>query len=192
MVPGLIATLMIATPLLLSPSEFLRGLALLALASLYFFMTHHIPRGRWMSVFPKEAAVGILFALGTITLVPLWNEHLAGTLTIGVGGFAILCFLNCALITRWEQTGRDLRDESSLLNAFPGLVSRLSFVCFALAVASLAWSMLTRSAGLLPLAASAALLGWLDRRSGFYSLNALRVLSDVVLLTPPVFAWFRS
>ena len=185
---ALVVFLSIFAPLCLTSTEFLRGAAMLVIASLYFWMTHRSSQNTWMSFVPKEAAVGALFALGTVALVNFSDEFATLTLLAAVGSFAALCFLNCAFITRWERTGGDLRSRSSLLNAFPWLVNRLPTCGVALVIVSLAWSLLSYKETWLPLAASAALLGWLDSRSGSLSPNALRVLADVVLLTPLLFA----
>ena len=185
----LLATLVITTPWWLTRRDFLTGLGLLALSTLYFWMTHGTREPTWMSFFPKEAAVGTLFAVGTAAFVALHCQSGLGRLVVEVVGFAALCSLNCASITRWERTQVDLRNRSSLLNAFPKLVRGLPAIGGGLALVALACSCFTWSTTFLPLAASAGLLGWLDHRRASISTSALRVLADLALLTPLVLGW---
>ena len=190
LIVGLLPVLTILTPVWLTPGEFLVGLSLLAISALYFWMTHGPREATWMLLFPKEAAVGTLFALGTAAFVILHCHHYQTRLRGEVTGFAILCSLNCALITRWERTQSDLRDRCSLLNSFPALVRRLPQVCGALASITLIWACLTADKFFLPIMASAALLGFLDYRRSAIHPDALRVLADLALLTPLIFLWF--
>lgn len=181
-----------ATPTLLSAPEFAAGLALLALAAGYFWMTHRWTWRPWTALWPKEAAVGGLFALGSFLFVEVRAAGYRGTVPWALLGFAILCFLNCALITRWESSQRDRRDPGSLTNAFPRLVKNLGWGCWLLAAASLGGWCSQGDPVFLPLAASAVLLGLLDRKRLTLSVDALRVWADVVLLTPwCFFAWVR-
>ena len=184
LVASLLAALTIITPWWLTRGEFLTGLGLLAVSALYFWMTHATRETTWMLFLPKEGAVGVLFAIGTTAFVLLHHQRNLGGLLLNMVGFAILCFLNCALITRWERTQGDLHDRSSLINAFPELVSYLPAICGALTLIALMWSCFLWSANPLPLAASAALLGWLDHRRYNIHPSALRVLADFALLTP--------
>ena len=187
LVTVLLVMLTVITPLWLSAKEFLAGLGLLGLALGYFWVIHCWPDRPLKAVFPKEAAVGLLFALGSVAFVLCRGGHLTGTLLTGVAGFASVCFLNCALITRWENTERDRADRSSLLNAWRGVLRGLPRAGLATALLALVWSILTRTEILLPLVASTALLVSLDRLRLQLSTNFLRVMADLVLLTPPFF-----
>ena len=189
LIAGLLTALVIVTPWWLTRRDFRAGIGLLVLSALYFWMTHGTKKNTWMSIFPKEAAVGTLFAMGTAAFVVLHCRSHDGELVVEVAGFAALCSLNCASITRWERTRGDLRNRSSLLNAFPKLVQGLPMICVGLTLLALAGSCFARSTAFLPLAGSAGLLGWLDHRRASISGNALRVLADLALLTPLLLGW---
>ena len=161
-------------------TEFRAGLVLLALATGHFWLTHAWPGRGWAAFVPKEAVVGALFSLGSAFFVARRAAHLAGGFWSGIVLFGTLCFLNCALITRWERHAEDLREPSSLLNAFPRFSVRLGSACLLLA----AVAMVSRSVLAVPIALSALSLAALDRCKNRVSLDALRVLADVVLLTP--------
>lgn len=189
---GLLLLLAVVTPCWLTPPEFFAGLGLLGLAGVYFGLTHRWTRCPWTTIMPKEAAVGGLFALGS-SLFVLTRLRAgvfgppSGTLWLGVGGFAALCFINCALITRWESSPRDLCDPTALFNAFPRVVRFLpvSGVILAAVALALVWQM--HATLLLPVAAAASLLVLLDLWRHRFSRDALRVLADIVLLTPLIF-----
>lgn len=180
--------LAILTPWWLTRREFGGGLALLGLAGAYFWTTHRPGGASWTVVLPKEGAVGGLFALGSALFAWCRVESMPAACWAALAGFAGLCFLNCALITRWEAGPRDLRDPASLLNAFPALVRWLPTGCAALTMTAggLSWIW---SGVFLPVAVSAGLLWGLDRCRARLSVDALRVLADMALLTPTVFLW---
>lgn len=98
----------------LSGKEFPGGVILMAAAAIYFWMIHG-PRG-WVSrKVPKEAVVGAMFTVGTryflaLRVGPSW------LFATRVALFGVLCFVNCALITRWQRTLHNRRDRFSLLN----------------------------------------------------------------------------
>ena len=168
----------------LPQAEFRSGLCLLALATGYFWLIHCWPDRGWATFLPKEAVVGGMFGAGTIFFVVCRSPRLPTVFWLGSVLFAVVCFFNCALITKWERQPRDLRERSSLLNAFPRLSSRLRSACVVLAMLTLAISTATASGGLLPVAVSALLLAGLDCSQSKLSADSLRVLADIVLLTP--------
>ena len=98
--------------------------------------------------------------------------------------FGGLCFFNCAFITRWERNPRDLRETSSLLNAFPCLTAHLGAGCLGLGLLAATAVYEGHERLFLPILLSALLLVMLDRRKDRLSVNALRVLADAALLTP--------
>ena len=181
---GISATLAILTPCWLPGDEFRSGLCLLALALGYFGLIHGWTGRGWAAWLPKEAAVGGMFGTGTVFFVVCRWEQLPASFWLVSGLFAVLCFLNCALITRWERLSRDLRDPSSLLNAFPRFCGNLRAACVALALAAVVVAVVTASPIAIPLAASALLLAALDVCERRISVEMLRVLADMVLLTP--------
>ena len=173
------------TPWLLPVREFVAGLGLLLLTGVYFWLIHRGPRRGWPRLVPKEAAVGGMFALGTGFFVLLRRGGAGVEFPAALALFAAVCSFNCALITKWERSLRDVREPSSLLNAFPRLVARLDGGCALLALLTLAAAAcLPHGAMFAPIAASAILLAGLDRSGNFLSADALRWLADAVLLTP--------
>ncbi len=178
-------TLVAIAPSCLPLPEFLAGVGLLALMVGHFWLTHGWPGGRWAAYVPKEAVVGAMFSAGSAFFVAYRSHHFAGAPWLGIILFAGVCFLNCALITLWERHAEDLSERSSLLNAFPRLSARLGLLCLLLAGLALA----ARSISVVPIAVSALLLAALDHHRNSLSTDALRVLADLVLLTPCLLLW---
>jgi len=86
----------------LSPALFQRGLALLAAVVMYFGAVHLAPesiRRAW----PKEAVVGLLFAVGAS--LEAWTKIRTAADVITVLLFSCLCWINCAAIEKWESSG---------------------------------------------------------------------------------------
>ncbi len=178
------AWLAVLTLLVLPKGQFVAGLGLLLVAGGYFWGIHRPRSAQWTAILPKEAFVGAIFALGTAFFAawqigPALGRHLTSLVL-----FALLCFLNCALITRWESSTRDRREPSSLLNAFPWLPERLAIVCLGLAVLAAGLARGDGSVELTPIALSALVLAGLDRWRKLISVHALRVLADLALLAP--------
>lgn len=187
---GVALILAVLTPLCLSGGEFHAGLGLLALASGYFWLVHGQTSRGWSAYLPKEAVVGAMFGAGTVFFVVCRAHSLPPAFWMNAGLFAAVCFLNCALITHWERHAWDVRERSSLLNSFPGLSARLGLASVALAGLAFAVCAGSRSLDGLPVAVSALLLAGLDFHKTKLSVDALRVLADVVLLTPwLILAW---
>jgi hypothetical protein len=160
------------------------GFGLLLVAGWYFWLIHRQRPSHWARFVPKEAFVGAIFAFGTTFFVtwrsglPPWHVGVSRVL------FAVLCFLNCALITQWETSVQDRAEPTSLLNAFPWLDGRLGVGCMWLAAAA---GLLTAGAGwvaFLPVALGALALAWLDHQRATISPDGLRVLADFALLAP--------
>ncbi len=177
-------TLVIFTPRWLTGAEFRSGLCLLSLALGYYWLIHCWPGRSWAAYLPKEAAVGGMFGAGSIFFVACRASHLSASVWLVVALFATVCFLNCAFITKWERDSQDLRERSSLLNSFPGLITRLGVACVVVAVVASVVCVAAATTLAVPVAVSALLLAILDRRESRPSTDALRVAADVVLLTP--------
>jgi hypothetical protein len=149
----------------LSAGMFLRGVILLAAVGIYFALVHGgVLRG------PKEAAVGVLFALGAS--LEAWSkvETPADVATILL--FSGLCWMNCIAIQRWEGEALDWSPSAA-----------------AIALACAAGVLLYAHRPILggaELASAFAflLLGRVHRR---LSADAVRVLADVALLSPLLF-----
>ena len=152
-----------ANPLLL------RGLTMLGAVFLYLAAVHWLPPGSaWVGL--KEAAVAVLFALGTS--LPAWGQIRSTYDALTVVLFSALCWLNCIAIEQWESN----------LARLP--VAKIGAV---IAVAGLV--LLHHDRPILAGAESASLfaLVLLDGLHHKFSRDALRVLADVALLTPLVF-----
>jgi hypothetical protein len=155
-------------------------------ALLYLFAVH-----RGASRLPKELAVAVLFAAATA--VPAWSRLSQSSALGSAGGgsgkvqlapaiifFALLCWINCVGIEKWE---------GGVLHAttrWAGLHLRLIVTMTALF--SLAAALLAPSPGLeavyLAATVSSGLLFVLDTRSFHLSPLHLRIAADAALLTP--------
>jgi hypothetical protein len=170
--------------------------ALFAVALAYFCLVHLCRLGieRW---FPKEAAVGALFALAVA--VPAWSRlqgHRAALIPV-VTLFALLCWLNCIAIEKWE---RPPGEKSSVLTT--GLAHATTrwaqrhffFVSSGIALlaavacirSDLSAAPVAMTALYLACTISAALFLALDRSR--LSSVQLRIAADAILLTPLLFA----
>lgn len=140
--------------------------------------------------FPRELAVGVVFACACA--VPAWSGsgELRGQLVTLTAVFAALCFLNCTAIHAWEHP----RD--------PRRWSRVSLMAVCIAVAAIAVIGMMRTLEevrvALSIAASALLLLALDRDHrralkkhphAMLSAFTLRILADAALLTPTLLLW---
>lgn len=154
------------------PGEiFARGAALAAAVAVYFFIVHRL-RLTW----PKELAVGVLFALGAS--LAAWGQIHSAADAATIALFSCLCWINCVAIERWETEQRD-----------PRSAAQWPVGAAALCVAILAMALLCTHRPGLSAAEGASALAFvaLDRGRARLSRDALRVLADVALLTPLVF-----
>ncbi len=176
--------LMVATPRWLTGTEFRAGMVLLAFAVGYFWLIHCWPGRGWAAFLPKEAVVGGMFAAGSTFFVVCRSSAFSLAIWLCLALFAAVCFLNCALITKWERNTWDQRERSSLLNSFPRLTAHLGLACAIVAAIALAFAGATERVLTIPVAISALSLAGLDRCAHRLSVDALRVAADLVLLTP--------
>lgn len=143
--------------------------------------------------FPKELAVGTIFAAATA--VPAWSR-LEGTglaraqLAPAIFFFALLCWVNCVGIDKWEAQGRGtLQPTSHASTRWASLHLRL--IVTIIALFAVAAALLAPSRGLMAvyLAAllSSGLLLVLDARSVKLSPLHMRIAADAALLTPLAF-----
>ena len=161
---------------------------LLALSGVCFTMTH-VGRSRWYFALPKELWIGSIFACGCALQPWTLAADRPEWLPWCVLAFGILCFLNCAAITFWENRIEDRENPRSLLNRWPGFRRSFPVVCGALGLFAY------RLGGLYPddmawfAVALAVVLGAL----GLMVLNrlyapgrarALCAMADVVLMAP--------
>jgi len=176
----------------LEPAIAQNGLQLAVIVGAYFICVH-ADCERVFRVLPKEAAVGMIFAAGTVA--PAWT-HLRGASTGMIAPlclFGALCTLNCIAIECWENH----RPRGAWRKMPHRLIvwadSRIHLLAAGLAVGALLLDLLpfTRgiSGGLLPaVSVSAVLLGALNTQRERLSSNALRVLADTALLVPALLA----
>lgn len=149
---------------------FVEGLAVASGTALYLAAVHLAP-GLLRHTGSKESAVAVLFGLGAS--LAAWPGVQTTSDVLAILLFSCLCWMNCVAIDDWEH-GRELR---------PSVIAAAGLV------ASIAACMLRDHRPILGAAETAGALGLvlLDRSRRRYSTEAVRVLADVVLLTPIVF-----
>ncbi|MEO8052596.1 MAG: hypothetical protein ABI833_19485 [Acidobacteriota bacterium] len=149
----------------LSPGLFLRGSILLAVVGVYFALVHSS-----LLRLHKEAAVGVLFALGASLVA--WGKVKAPADVATILLFSGLCWMNCVAIQQWE---------AGKLNWSPSIA--------AIVLACAAGALLYAHRPVLGGAELASAFGFLllDRVRPRLSADAVRVLADVALLSPVLF-----
>jgi tryptophan-rich sensory protein len=147
---------------------FVEGAAVASGTGLYLAAVH---MGLFRRANSKESAVAVLFGLGAS--LAAWPGVRTTSDVLAILLFTCLCWMNCAAIDDWEH-GHELR---------PSVIAAAGLV------ALIAAGLLREHRPILGGAETAGALGLvlLDRLRGRYSAEALRVLADVVLLTPIVF-----
>jgi len=149
---------------------FVEGVAVTSATGLYLAAVHLAP-GLLRRAGSKESAVAVLFGLGAS--LAAWPGVQTSSDVLAIVLFSGLCWMNCAAIEDWEH-GHALR---------PSVIAAAGLVALAAAC------LLQNHRPILGAAETAGALGLvlLDRSRGRYSAAALRVLADVVMLTPIVF-----
>jgi hypothetical protein len=144
---------------------FVRGAFVLGAVAIYFGVVH-LGRRRW----PKEAVVGVLFALGASLVA--WGQVKTPADAATILLFSGLCWINCVAIQKWEGE----RPDWSPLTAALWLACGAGVMVYAnrpvLGGAEMA---------------SAFAFVWLGRARPRLSADAVRVLADVALLSPVLF-----
>jgi len=149
----------------LAPSLFQRGAILLAAVAVYFLLIH-IGRRHW----PKEAAVGVLFALGASLVA--WGNVKTPVDVATILLFSGLCWMNCVAIQKWEGERPDWSPRAAAI-----------WLACAAGVLLCAHRPVLGGAEMAS-ACAFVWLGWVRRR---LSTDAVRVLADVALLSPVLF-----
>jgi hypothetical protein len=149
----------------LPPGLFLHGSILLAAVGIYFALVHSS-----VLRLHKEAAVGVLFALGASLVA--WGKVKTPADVTTILLFSGLCWMNCIAIQKWE--GEKLDWSPSIA---------------AIVVACAAATLLYAHRPVLGGAELASAFGFLllDRVRPRLSADAVRVLADVALLSPVFF-----
>lgn len=157
----------------------------------YFGIIHLLPaqRRKW---FPKELAVGAVFAAGTCLAAFSGGREVSTSVIPGVF-FAGLCCLNCAAIEVWEW-----RDGGSQPSSKPHPVTLWIWQHLRALVqmSAAAAALLLLLPGLQPLFAalltSASAFYCLERSRHNLPIHTVRVLADLPLLSPVLFlGWIR-
>jgi hypothetical protein len=176
----------------LAVSELRNGLYLLAATLLYFGLIHLIQIKEQKGL-PKEIGTGLLFATGVgLFLFPsLFDSILPLYLCL----FGLLCFVNCALIGIWEEDHDKQQSQASLARHHPWITHWLPIsIPFLSLLPILPLLLTTQTQNLWPLALSLCdsflLLFLLHRSHRNISVETIRPLADLVLLTPLFYLLF--
>jgi hypothetical protein len=173
--------------------EVIAGMKLGAIVAVYLAAVH-ASSGWAERIFPKELAVGVLFAAGTT--LPVWSvrggsREFWGSFAL----FAALCSLNCLAIECWELNWKDERRHNAVHRLLRCCDSNIKQIAAVLAMISLAAFMAFLADGLIGAEVLAVALGslliWVVDERKKLSVPALRVLADATLLvaalTAPLF-----
>ena len=204
---GLLLAWLIVTRM--NPAARHEDIAVFGVALFYFCVVHVYGEAaeRWL---PKELAVGAVFAVATA--VPAWSRlpraaHGAGlvslptVLTLMVLLFAMLCWLNCVAIEKWERAGDSGPHAGAGKPHWTTLWAQRFFpaVSGGLALTAILGAAVSWSAGM-PRPVPAILLACAMTAMGFAALDrwrdrlglgafALRIAADAVMLTPLLFGF---
>jgi hypothetical protein len=169
----------------LGPATFLAGAIVGTLALIHLVLNYSLG-GAWPPLPLKEAAVGTLFAAGTlVALFPL-GSPVTGSLVFSATAFGLVCTLNCISIAYWERELDETQRKVSFATRFPAFSRHLGKLSIALAFGSGVAAMVRR--GDAPIlgcvAVSAFLLALLDFWRGRVDRDQRVALADLALLTP--------
>jgi hypothetical protein len=195
----------------MNPTARHEDVAVFGVALVYFCVVHvYGPAAeRWL---PKELAVGAVFAVATA--VPAWSRlPTASGLTSGevfliltVCIFAVLCWLNCVAIEKWERRRDAAAAGGELRSPVPHRSTRwaqrrLRGLCCGIAVAAVVCAGGGSLIGVSP-AVPAIFLACAMTGTGFAALDYwqehlrisafhLRIAADAVMLTPLAFIFIH-
>jgi hypothetical protein len=170
----------------LTTSELLSGWVLLVPVLAYLLSHQLVHRNsRWRA--PKELCVAALLAAGA-ALFPLDRApHAARLLAPALGLFALLCFVNCVLISVWEREVDAIQGQTSLAQQFRAATEWSHTLPWMVALIALIFALSETGA---PRAAAASACGsgvllWLIHRyEPKLGWKLSRLLADAALLTP--------
>ncbi len=136
----------------------------------------------------KEMVVGVLFASGCALPETGWiGMGISGILLCVVGFLALLAWLNCRSIEKWESERYEENPAHRKRRLCAGWIVAGAGAALAAGMAAHPRAALLLFAG----AASAALLGMLERERHRLHLVVLRAAADLALLTPLLLLPFR-
>jgi hypothetical protein len=168
---------------MMDAQEIARGAILIAPVLAYLLSHQFLHRTRpWRA--PKELIIAALLTAGVALF--LWPSSSLPALAAGLATFAVVSFVNCALISAWEREVDRSHGQTSLALESERAARLIRWLPWLAAMAGVASMVLLRSAAA-PLVCgtcSAILMGLLDRAERRIGWAAARVLADVALLTP--------
>ena len=180
------------------------GYALVSAVSLAYFGVVHGRSGVLRRALPKEAVVGAVFAFAASlpVLVDRAKANRAGpflpvSLALAIVLLALLAWMNCVCIERWENEPTQMRtaDASTQVAARHAPLLLMSGAIAAMLATFGAGELgaFPTLARLAPLLAASFVVLWvIDRVRARLSPNALRISADLALLTPLAVIFFRA
>jgi hypothetical protein len=170
----------------LSMSEILSGWVLLVPVLAYLLSHQLVHRNsRWRA--PKELCVAALLTAGA-ALFPLDRApHAARLLAPALGLFALLCFVNCVLISVWEREVDAIQGQTSLAQQFRAATEWSHTLPWMVALIALVFTVAETGAPRAAAAsacASGVLLWVIHRSEPRIGWKLARLLADAALLTP--------
>jgi hypothetical protein len=174
------------------PARTRRDNLVLAAAGIVYFTVVHFPSNslrRASRLFPKEFAVGLIFAAATA--VPTWSrspQSVGSLLLVGIL-LASLAWMNCVAIETWERSGAALSaamhpSTRFLGDHFTAGAGALALSSLLAATACLAAGRTTAAGACASVSLSASLLLLLHGTRHALGPLSLRVFADAALLTP--------
>lgn len=169
----------------LGPATFLAGAIVGTLALIHLVLNYSLG-GAWPPLPLKEAAVGSLFAAGTLVALFPHFSPVTGSFVFSAIAFGLVCTLNCISIAFWERDLDETQRKVSFATRFPGFGRHLGKLAIALALGFGLSAIVRREAApiLGCVGVSALLLALLDSLRGRIGRDQRVALADLVLLTP--------
>ncbi|HWB29542.1 MAG TPA: hypothetical protein VG736_03495 [Vicinamibacterales bacterium] len=175
----------------LDETSLFRGAVLLAPVLMYLLSHQLVHRDRpWRA--PKEIVVALLLTGGVAVF--LLSSADAEGLVAGLGAFALVSFVNCALISSWEREVDRAHGQTSLALDSRRAARAIVWLPWIAAAAALLLTVAGPPASRVPAgcgAASALLLAAIDGIEPAVGWAAAHVLADVAVTTPivPLLWW---
>jgi hypothetical protein len=175
----------------LDERSLLHGAVLLAPVLMYLLSHQLVHRDRpWRA--PKEIVVALLLTGGVAVF--LLSSADAEGLVAGLGAFALVSFVNCALISSWEREVDRAHGQTSLALDSRRAARAIVWLPWIAAAAALLLTVAGPPASRVPAgcgAASALLLAAIDGIEPAVGWAAAHVLADVAVTTPivPLLWW---
>jgi hypothetical protein len=162
--------------------------SLVGMAALIYLILNYSLGRIWNFLPVKEAAIGFLFAAGTLVgLLPDF-PGISPPFMFSALAFGFLCTLNCVSIAVWERELDMAQEKISIATRHSFIQWHLGKLAVALAFASFLGAMFYPGAALIfgCAGASALLLALLDFVGGAIDQDQRTALADLVLLMPLV------